>query len=360
MTANRYGLAALLESRSLFRLGGIAAGILTIAGSFAWAGGWLDRGWLDQSRIIDRFEAVNGPHAGFRRNHAKGVCLTGWFDSNGAGARYSKAALFEAGRFEVVGRFALAGGMPAAADGPLSVRSMALQVTLPDGEIWRTGMNALPVFAVKDAQGFYDQLLAGKPDPATGKPDPARFAAFLTVHPETARALALIKSHPPSSGFADSAFNSLNAFRLIDGGGTSLPVRWSMVPEDSPAPEPTETPADKSYLFDALGARLAEGPIRWHLVLTLGEEGDPTGDATLPWPEQRRRIDAGTLTVEAIAAEKEGNCRDITFDPLVLPRGIAPSDDPLLSARSAAYAVSLTRRDGEDKTPSAVQPETDK
>jgi catalase len=40
----------------------------------------------------------------------------------------------------------------------------------------------------------------------------------------------------------------------------------------------------------------------------------------------------------------------------VLPWGIAPSDDPLLSARSAAYSQSFTRRAGETKQPSAVTP----
>jgi catalase len=38
----------------------------------------------------------------------------------------------------------------------------------------------------------------------------------------------------------------------------------------------------------------------------------------------------------------------------VLPDGISPSDDPLLSARSAAYSQSFTRREGEKKSPSAV------
>jgi catalase len=46
--------------------------------------------------------------------------------------------------------------------------------------------------------------------------------------------------------------------------------------------------------------------------------------------------------------------RDINFDPLVLPNGIAGSDDPLLSARSAAYSESFTRRESEHKDPSAV------
>jgi catalase len=48
--------------------------------------------------------------------------------------------------------------------------------------------------------------------------------------------------------------------------------------------------------------------------------------------------------------------RDINFDPLVLPNGIAPSDDPLLSSWSAAYSQSFTRRESEHKDPSAISP----
>jgi catalase len=40
----------------------------------------------------------------------------------------------------------------------------------------------------------------------------------------------------------------------------------------------------------------------------------------------------------------------------VLPCGIASSDDPLLSARSAVYSRSYTRRAGEQKEPSAITP----
>jgi catalase len=40
----------------------------------------------------------------------------------------------------------------------------------------------------------------------------------------------------------------------------------------------------------------------------------------------------------------------------VLPAGILPSDDPLLSARSAVYSQSFTRREGEPKQPSAITP----
>jgi catalase len=129
-----------------------------------------------------------------------------------------------------------------------------------------------------------------------------------------------------------------------------------MTPVDAFAPEPADTPTDKNYLFDALAERLKQGPAQWHLALTVGQPGDPTNDATLPWPADREQVDAGTLTVTALQGEDAGACRDVNFDPLVLPAGIVTSDDPLLSARSAAYAESFERREGEAKPPSAVNP----
>jgi catalase len=95
-------------------------------------------------------------------------------------------------------------------------------------------------------------------------------------------------------------------------------------------------------------------PLQWRLVLTIGQPGDPTSDATIAWPAEREKIDAGTLTIDRIESEDTSPVRTINFDPLVLPDGISGSDDPLLSARSAAYSVSFTRRVGEHASPSAV------
>lgn len=332
--------------------GAVVAGL---ASCFAWAGSEIIPGQIDETRVIEALEAHSGPQPGFRRNHAKGLCLSGWFESNGAAARLSRARVFEPARVPVLGRFSLPGGKPTKADRPNVARSMALHFALPDGEVWRTAMNDTPVFPVKDAQGFFDNLAALKHDPATGRPDPAKIAAFLEAHPESARALALIRAHPVSSGFANTAYNSLHAFHLIDQADTATPVRWSMVPVDAFEPQPVERPEGRDYLFDALIARLGQGPIRWRLILTLGREGDPTDDATIPWPADRETVDAGTLTVVAVESEAEGNCRDVNFDPLMLPQGIAPSDDPLLRARSAAYAISHSRRGSETRQPGAVR-----
>lgn len=349
----RYGAAALLAA-SPARLVLIGAILASLAALFAWAGGWFSPGRLTQDRFIDTFQDVNGLHPGFRRNHAKGVCLEGTFESNGAGAQLSTASVFKPGRVPVFGRFSLAGGMPMMPDGPAAVRSMALNFTLPNGEAWRSGMIILPVFPFKDPHALYEQLAATKPDPKTGKPDAAALKTFAKAHPETVKALEIIKARPPSSGFANAQYNALNAFLFIDASGKATPVRWSMVPVDAFEPGPPNPPNDKNYLFDALIQRVASSPAQWHLMLTVGQPGDPTNDATLPWPADRKQIDAGTLSVTRLMSEAADNCRDINFDPLVLPAGIEPSDDPLLSARSAAYSVSFTRREGEAKVPSAI------
>jgi catalase len=338
----------------LIRWAAIGVVIAAIVGAFAYTGGWFSPHRLTPVRFVDTFEEVNGIHPGFRRNHAKGVCISGYFDSNGQGVRLSKASVFEAGRVAVIGRFSLAGGQPYQADGPAAVRGLGLRFEPSHGEEWRTAMVDLPVFAVRTPEGFYDQLLASKIDPATGKPDPAKMTAFLATHPETVRALTIIKAKPFSSGFADATYNGLNAFRFGNANGVSTPVRWSMVPVDAFAPEEPAAAQNKNYLFDAFIARVHRGPVQWHLLITVGQPGDPTDDATLPWPDTREHIDVGTLTIDNVEDEAHGRCRVINFDPLVLPWGIAPSDDPLLSARSAVYSQSFTRRAGETEEPSAV------
>lgn len=352
----RYRLSSLTSKGALARLAGIGAVVAAVAAAFAYVGGWLSPDRLSQAQIIDRFEHLNGVHPGFRRNHAKGVCVAGSFESNGQGMRLSKAAVFEPGRVPVVGRFSLSGGHPFMADGPKDVRALGLSFRPLHGEEWRTAMINIPVFVVKDPKAFYEQLLATRPDPATGKPDPAKLAAFTAAHPEFPAAMKVIAGHPFSSGFADTRYNGLNAFRFVNANGVATPARWSLVPTEPVVPQ-TPEPAkseDKNYLFDELMARLARGPLQWHLIVTVGRPGDTTDDATTPWPADREQVDVGTLTVARAETEAPGNCRDINFDPLVLPSGIEPSDDPLLSARSATYSESFTRREGEAQTPSAV------
>lgn len=323
------------------------------AGGLAVASDWLGPPRLTASRFADRFEQLYGRHDGFRRNHAKGVAATGTFTSTGAAEEVSKAAIFGRGTVPVVARFSLSGSLPDVADDPATVRGLGVLFQLSDGQQWRTAMVNIPVFPDSTPQGFYDRMLAAKPDPKTGKPDPVAMTAFLAQHPETAAAMKIIKSASPGTGFADSTFWGLNAFLATSRDGRTTPVRWSAVPA-----QPAQTqPVSHDFLFDALIEQVQHGPVSWRLVLTLAEPGDPTHDATLPWPAERRTIEAGVITIDGLSTEAPGNARDVNFDPLVLPDGLAASDDPLPRARSAVYAQSFNRRAREPKSPSEINVE---
>src|SRR6266403_656039 len=310
---------------------------------------------LTSARFIDRFEQINGVHSGFRRNHAKGLGVSGFFESNGNGVRLSKAAVFEPGRVPVIGRFSLDGGQPYQPDRPNTRRGLGLQFSLPNGELWRTAMISFPLFPVRTPEIFYERLLAFKQDPATGKPDPAQVKAFEERHPETVEVLKKITAEPQASGFGNTTFHGLNAFLFTNAAGKTTPVRWILKPMQ-PFEAAGAAPPDKNYLFDELITQIHRQSLRWRLIVIAGKPGDPTNDPSIGWPADREQVDVGTLTLDRVEAEELSAATDIVFDPLMLPAGIAPSDDPVLRVRSGVYVQSHTRRAGETKQPSAITP----
>lgn len=334
----------LSTSAKLARFAGIGLVVLVAAGAFAYVNGSLDPQRLTPARVADVFEHNNGVHPGYRRNHPKGICVAGYFESNGAAASLSKAQVFAPGRTPVIGRLALPTGNPYSPDSAAVIRSFAVQFTQANGEQWRSGMNSMPVFPIGTPEAFVDLLKATAPDPATGKPDPAKPPAFFAAHPEAQPFLAWAKTAKPSASFVTENYNSVNAFVLVDASGKRQAVRWNLVPH---AQADATAPDAKDYLQQDLTEKLASGPQRWDLVFTLANPQDPTNDASKAWTGEHKTVNAGTLVVESDSSQLSGACRDINYDPLILPSGIEGSDDPLLAARSAAYSASYMRRTSE-------------
>ncbi|MDE2109219.1 MAG: catalase family peroxidase [Gammaproteobacteria bacterium] len=295
-------------------------------------------------QIVNQLQENGGVFPGFRRNHAKGVCVSGYFESSGGATRYSVAQVFISGeRTPVIGRLSIPGTNPYAWDDGTPIRGMALMFLQADGQQWRTAMNAVPFFPVATPAANYEFLKAQQPLPTTGDPDPKKLAAFFASHP-TANAFRIWdRTTKLSASYATVQYNSLDSFYLVDAESHRYAVRWSMVPEaiaDGRA-APTDQP---DFLATDLRQRLSQGPLRWRLVVTLANPGDRVNDAAIAWLADRRHIDAGTLVIRASQPQSIGVCRDISFNPLVLPRGIEPSDDPLLQDRAETYAESLRRR----------------
>lgn len=334
-----------------------AAIVVALSAAFAWAAGLVGPRRLSGGAIANALERNGGGvHPGYRRAHAKGLCVTGDFRANGAGEALSTAAAFRPGDYPAIGRFSVAGGNPLAGDGRNVFHALGLLVRTPDGQEWRTAMDHVPIFPVADPQSFVALQYASAPDPKTGKPDPGRMAAYLARHPETAAFQAYMKKAVLPDSFANASYYSIDAFRFTDASGVTRAVRWRFVSE-APFHGLDKSKLDtlpRDYLFQEMIARTARGPSRWHLQLMVANPGDRTDNGTIAWLGSHRVVDAGILTITHVASEESGECRDLNFDPTILPQGMAIWDDPLLAARAKTYSTSFTRRAGETPGPSAA------
>ena len=327
----------------------VTALALAIAAGLAAAPPVAAQGGVTAEQVVSALEGTFGVTPGQRRNHIKGTCAAGEFVGTAEAAAYSRSALFSGKPVPVVARFSLAGGNPKAPDTAKSARGMALEFALPDGSLQHMAMLNTPVFGAAHPRTFLDLMLALRPDPATGKPDPEAMKAFKASHPDNlAQAELLAKNNPPAS-YAASSYFGIHTFRFVDRDGKATPVRWRFVPQDGEKrltdDELKSAPAN--FLEAALIERTKQGPVKWDMIVAIGAPGDTEDDPTVAWPDDRRQVKVGTLTLASASPQQKGSgCEPINFDPLVMADGIAPTDDPVLQFRSPAYAASFARRMG--------------
>ncbi len=293
-------------------------------------------------RIVDVMNEIHGVHPGFRAVHAKGSCCRGTFVPTPEAAELCIAAHFLQ-EVPVTVRFSNGSGRPTRADGARDERGMAVKFHLPDGGTTDIVSLTIPVFFVRTPETFLAFLEAQRPDPETGKPDLERVGAFINDHPETQNAVGFAAFSMAPASFANCTFHGIHSFVLIAPDGTRRFVRYRWVPQAGPATlSDEETRAlGRDYLHEELHRRLGSNPIVFELLLQVAEEHDDPIDPTTPWPEERKFIPAGRLTITEFSGKE---CDPMIFDPTRVVEGIECSDDPILHARSVAYGVSFERR----------------
>jgi catalase len=299
-------------------------------------------------QVVSALEGTFGVSPGERRNHIKGTCAQGEFVGTADAGAYSRSLLFSGKPVPVIARFSLAGGNPKAPDTAKSARGMALEFKLPDRGLQHMTMLNTPVFGAAQPQTFLDLIVAMKPDPATGKPDPEKIKAFKASHPDNLAQAEFLAHHNPPASYANSPYFGIHSFKFINRDGAATLVRWRFVPQDGEKAlgddEMKSAPAN--FLEQTLIERVKQGPVRWDMVATIGVPGDTEDNPTLAWPETRDQVKVGTLTLTAATPQQGAECEKINFDPLVMADGIAPTNDPVLLFRSPAYAVSFAKRLG--------------
>lgn len=297
--------------------------------------------------LLKAFDTVGGgPHAGYRAAHAKGLLLTGTFVPTAEAASLSKAPHITRSSTPVSLRLSDFAGIPNIPDNHpegASPRGFALRFQLAEHshtDIVAHSANAFPTRTAEEFLEFLHALIASGPD----APHPNPIEQFLGAHPAALAFVQLPKPFPTS--FAREHFFAVSAFKFTNADGVVRYGRYRIVPDLGTEYLDADAAAAKgpNYLFNELKERIAAGPIKYQIFVQLGEEGDVTDDATVQWPEDRKQLKLGGITLTAIAPENEAEQRHIIFDPRPGVDGIDTAGDPLFEPRATIYLMSGRRR----------------
>jgi catalase len=295
-----------------------------------------DEKMLQLSReIIEAFDAANGGvHPGFRRRMRRAFSsrkLHAGVGSRVADARAARPAAVDAGHRALLG---LRGHSGRRRRDPRGASPRGLAVRFHLGTHVHTDIvaHSVDAFPTRAAEEFLEFLHAVT--------DPHAIERFLATHPA---ALAFVQAPKPiPTSFARESFFAVSAFRFTDARGASRFGRYRILPlagneylDDAGA-----AAKGADFLMDEIRQRVREKPVKFRVVVQLGEAGDVTDDATVRWPESRRQTAFGEITLDAVAADDAAEQQRIIFDPIPRVDGIDASADPLFEPRANVYLMS--------------------
>lgn len=292
-------------------------------------------------QIVDALFHAPGVKQGFRPVHAKGVVVHGTFTPSSKASSLSRAAHFSGGAVPVTVRFSDGAADPGTSDiAPDSApRGMAIR--------FGTGAAGTDIVCISH-NGFlvgtgeeFLALLKAQSATNPSLPHPWPIEEFLQKHPNARKFVQDAKPVPVS--FATETYYSNNAFLFVNKKGVKRAGRYQIVPVAGAQYLSDEAVKAQSadFLTDELRSRFARGPAKFRLLLQLAGPGDRTGDSSTVWPDDRAKVDLGTITLSGFVTDRTA---DLAFDPARLTDGIELSDDPLPALRSRAYAISAAMR----------------
>ena len=226
---------------------------------------------------------------------------------------------------------------------------MAVKLYLPEGGTTDLVCISRRQFFVRTPEDFLEFTRARRPDPETGEPDLAKLGAFLGAHPEAGPAV--------QEQLASQAAGVLRHDRL------QLAAR---LPLHRPRRDRALGPLPLGARRGGCDARRRGGRGQGPRLPPAGDwpsasrPGPPASSCRSPsprkatrsttrrWPgptSARRSSSAGSRS-PSLAFDRDRDGDVLVFDPIRVTDGIETSDDPILHARSDAYAESVLRRSG--------------
>jgi catalase len=294
------------------------------------------------SQLVNDFHGAFGARH-VRAVHAKGVIAQGTFTPSVEAKGLSKAPVFDH-PVPVIVRFSDFTGIPDIPDasGNANPRGFAIKFLMPDGSNLDIVTHNFNGFPVKTAAEFSTLLQAlGHSGPGVASPTP--FDRFLGAHPIAKTFFTTQKPAPES--FATTAYFGVNAFLFTDAAGHSQPVRYRFVPlagEHHLDAASTQARAP-DYLMGEIVERLGTQPVRFEWLAQLGEAADAVDDPSIAWPDDRRLVKLGVITLDHAGPNTPTADTSLLFLPGSLLPGIGIAD-PMVTIRNAAYPVSFHER----------------
>jgi catalase len=203
--------------------------------------------------------------------------------------------------------------------------------------------HSTPHFPAHNGQEFGEFLAAIMASPP-GTASPTPVEQFVGSHPKTLEFVTTPKPFPIS--FATEGFFGLNAFKFISADGKETFVRYIWVPVAGLSHLSAEEASSKSanYLSEELKERIGKGPIKFKYLAQIAEEGDITDNIQEYWPESRKQVELGIVTLDSFVEHDAEEQKKTIFDPIPRVDGIEPSADPILDFRAALYLISGKER----------------
>ena len=296
-------------------------------------------------QIFDVMVQLPGNTPGNRLVHAKGIVCQGTFTPSKGAASLSRAKHFSGPVVPITVRFSDADPSPTVPDASPNAAPAGMAIRfMPKGgdetDIVSFSHNGFVVGTAEEFLALQKSVVATDPS----KPHPWPVEVFLSTHP---RALKFVQdSKPTPVSFATEAFYGNNAFLFVNKKGAKLAGRYQIIPvagaQHLSAADAKSAAPD--FLIDELRAHLAKMPAKFTLLVQLPNPGDPTNDSSIVWPDDRKTVELGTITITSVVADSDAAQKVLAFDPTKLTDGIKLSDDRLPVIRSQVYLLSRVHR----------------
>ncbi|RFZ86075.1 catalase family peroxidase [Mucilaginibacter terrenus] len=322
----------------------VIAGLLLmiVNGSVAFA--QITRTQATPAEMVDALHAAFGKHPNARAVHAKGVFLEGTFAPAAIAKNLSMAPHLQYRTLPVMVRFSDFTGIPDISDttGGSNPRGMAIKFQLGNGkstDIIAHSFNGFPVATTDEFREFLLNISRSGPK----APHPNAIEQFLGTHPIAKHFVTTQK--PPSVSYGTLSYFGVNSFKFINSKGISCYIRYQIIPE---AGEQFLTAAQfkntgDNYLSEEIKTRIGAGAVKFKLYAQVAETGDKIENPSIAWPNERKRILLGTITISRLADNSLEADKALIYNPGNLPKGIEIAD-PMVADRARLYPVSVKER----------------